>query len=236
MKISIILLAYNEEKKISDEIDAIKKIILDRLEDCEFIIAEDGSTDKTKEIILEKKKYMNFIYSTSVKRKGVRGAMLESFEIASGEYIFFADSGKKFDFNDFWKLFEIREKYDLVSALRISRHDQLYRIFLTKAFNVFLKVTLNSKFKDIDSGFKIFNKKALKKIIKIKAINSDFLSAELCLKLQYYKLKFAEIPVKYFSRKEDSKALPLFIIPKLIMSFLMNFFKLKKQLKTINQI
>ena len=56
MKISIILLAYNEEKKISDEIDTIKKIILDRLEDCEFIIAEDGSTDKTKQIILEKKK------------------------------------------------------------------------------------------------------------------------------------------------------------------------------------
>ena len=110
MKISIILLAYNEEKKISDEIDAIKKIILDRLEDYEFIIAEDGSTDKTKEIILEKKKYINFIYSTSVKRRGVRGALLESFEIASGEYIFFADSGKKFDFNDFWKLFEINEK------------------------------------------------------------------------------------------------------------------------------
>ena len=84
--------------------------------------------------------------------------MLESFEIASGEYVFFADSGKKFDFNDFWKLFEIKEKYDLVSALRTSRHDQLYRIFLTKAFNVFLKVTLNSKFKDIDSGFKIFNR------------------------------------------------------------------------------
>ena len=65
----------------------------------EFIIAEDGSTDKTKEIILEKQKKINFIYSTSDKRRGVRGAMLESFKIASGDYIFFADSGKKFDFN-----------------------------------------------------------------------------------------------------------------------------------------
>ena len=54
MKISIILLAYNEEKNINDEIDSVQKIILDRLDNYEFIIAEDGSTDKTKEIILEK--------------------------------------------------------------------------------------------------------------------------------------------------------------------------------------
>ena len=56
MKISIILLAYNEEKNISDEIDNIKEIILNKLENYEFIVAEDGSIDRTKEIILEKKK------------------------------------------------------------------------------------------------------------------------------------------------------------------------------------
>ena len=81
---------------------------------------------------MEKQKKINFIYSTSDKRRGVRGAMLESFKIASGDYIFFADSGKKFDFNDFWKLYGLKEKYDLVSALRTSRQDQFYRIFLTK--------------------------------------------------------------------------------------------------------
>ena len=40
MKISIILLAYNEEKNINDEIDSVQKIILDRLDNYEFIIAE----------------------------------------------------------------------------------------------------------------------------------------------------------------------------------------------------
>ena len=131
MKISIILLAYNEEKNINDEIDSVQKIILDRLDNYEFIIAEDGSTDKTKEIILEKQKKINFIYSTSDKRRGVRGAMLESFKIASGDYIFFADSGKKFDFNDFWKLYGLKEKYDLVSALRkfVSPIKSLTNIF-----------------------------------------------------------------------------------------------------------
>ena len=54
MKISIILLAHNEEKNISDEIESIKKNILDKLENCELIVAEDGSVDRTKKIILER--------------------------------------------------------------------------------------------------------------------------------------------------------------------------------------
>ena len=85
------------------------------------------------------------------------------------------------------------------SAIPLAAFDKILAVAGT--------TTIKSKFKDIDSGFKIISKKALKKITEIEAINSDFLSAELCLKLQYYKFNFVEIPVKYFHRKEDSKAL-----------------------------
>ena len=83
-------------------------------------------------------------------------SMLESFKIATGDYIFIADSGRKFDFSDFWKLYKYIGENDLVSGLRTNRKDQIYRIILTKLFNYFLKITLNSNFKDCDSGFKIY--------------------------------------------------------------------------------
>ena len=233
MKISIILLAHNEEKNISDEIESIKKNILDKLENCELIVAEDGSVDRTKKIILEKKKEVNFIYSTSNEKMGVKNAMLKSFEISTGDYIFYADSGKKFDFNDFWKLHGLIGNYDLISGLRTSRKDQFYRIILTKFFNYFLSITLNSKFKDIDSGFKIFSRKALLKVITNISKNTDFLSAELCLKTQYCGFKFVEVPVNYYQRDELSKALPPHKIPKLILNFLLNFHEFRRQLKRI---
>jgi hypothetical protein len=93
---------------------------------------------------------------------------------------------------------------------------------------------LKSKYKDIDSGFKIFNRKALQSATAIISNNSDFLSAEICLKIQYYKFKFIEVPINYYQRNEVSKALPLYKIPKLIFNFLINFFELRKQLKKIN--
>ena len=65
MKVSIILLAHNEEKNIAYEIDSIKDKILNKLNEYEFIISEDGSTDKTREIILRKKKEVDLIYFTS---------------------------------------------------------------------------------------------------------------------------------------------------------------------------
>jgi len=233
MKVTIIILAHNEEKNISYEIDSIKKNILDKLNEYEFIIVEDGSIDKTREIILEKKKEINLIYFTSEVRRGSKDAMLESFKIATGDFVFITDSGRKFDFADFWKLYENIGENDLVSGLRTNRKDQIYRIVLTKLFNYFLKITLNSRFKDCDSGFKIYKNKVLQKIINNEVVNPNFISAELCLKLQYYGHKFTEIPVNYFQRDEISKASPPYKIPALILNFFLNFFKFKNQLKKI---
>ena len=183
---------------------------------------------------LLKKTGVNYPKENIIITPGSKEAMLESFKIASGDYVFIADSGRKFNFNDFWKLYENIEKYDLVSGLRINRKDQIYRIILTKLFNLFLKLSLNSKFKDCDSGFKIYKNTILQKIIQNEVVNPNFISAELCLKIQYSGYSFIEIPVEYFQRDEVSKASALYKIPILILNFLLNFFKFKTQLKKIN--
>ena len=100
----------------------------------------------------------------------------------------------------------------------------------TYFLNLFLKITINSNFKDIDSGFKIFNKKKLLEVLSSKIINTDFLSAEICLKFQYKKFRYKEVEVDYFQRNEVSKALPIYKIPSLIIRFLLKYKKLRKEL------
>ena len=230
MKLSLILLAHNEEANIKDEIENLYNNIASKVKECEVIICEDGSSDQTKKIINDLNKVYNFEYLSSDDRKGVSKAMIDGFKKARGEYIFFSDAGKKFNFNDFWKLYNDAENYDLVSGVRVNRKDQKYRIILTYFLNLFLKITINSNFKDIDSGFKIFNKKKLLEVLSSKIINTDFLSAEICLKFQYKKFRYKEVEVDYFQRNEVSKALPIYKIPSLIIRFLMNYKKLRKEL------
>lgn len=230
MKLSLILLAHNEEANIKDEIENLYNNIASKVKECEVIICEDGSSDQTKKIINDLNKVYNFEYLSSDDRKGVSKAMIDGFKKARGQYIFFSDAGKKFNFNDFWKLYNDAENYDLVSGVRVNRKDQKYRIILTYFLNLFLKITINSNFKDIDSGFKIFNKKKLLEVLSSKIINTDFLSAEICLKFQYKKFRYKEVEVDYFQRNEVSKALPIYKIPSLIIRFLMNYKKLRKEL------
>ena len=230
MKLSLILLVHNEEANIKDEIENLYNNIASKVKECEVIICEDGSADQTKKIINDLNKVYNFEYLSSDVRKGVSKAMIDGFKKARGEYIFFSDVGKKFNFNDFWKLYNDAENYDLISGVRVNRKDQKYRIFLTYVLNLFLKITIDSNFKDIDSGFKIFNKKKLLEVLSSKIINTDFLSAEICLKFQYKKFRYKEVEVDYFQRNEVSKALPIYKIPSLIIRFLMNYKKLRKEL------
>ena len=55
-KLTLILLAHNEEKTILDDIKNIHKIILKKIKNTEFIICQDGSIDKTHKIISSVKK------------------------------------------------------------------------------------------------------------------------------------------------------------------------------------
>ena len=62
-----------------------------------------------------------------------------------------------------------------------------------------MRVFTISRFRDIDSGFKIFSRKAVKKAISLKKYNSHFYMSEICLKIIYMGYLFKEIKVNYYS-------------------------------------
>jgi len=170
MNLTIIILAHNEEKTIKKHVEDIKRKIINKIKKTELIIFHDGSRDSTHKILLKLKRKLKFRYIYKKKRIGVHLALHKSLLLSRGKKIFFTDSGNKFKLKDFWKLYKFKNKYDLLSGYRVKRQDQIYRMFLTKFFNIFLRTFTISKFYDIDSGFKIFDKKKLKKILSTKKI------------------------------------------------------------------
>jgi len=233
MNLTIIILAHNEEKTIKKHVEDIKRKIINKIKNTELIIFHDGSRDSTHEILLKLKRRLKFKYIYKKKRMGVHLALHKSLLISKGKKIFFTDSGNKFKLKDFWKLYKYRNKYDLLSGYRFKRQDQKYRMFLTKSFNIFLRMFTISKFYDIDSGFKIFDKKKLKKILMTEKVNSHFYMSEVCLKMIYAGSSYKEIYVQYFQRPTKSRALPVLKIPGMIFSYVKNFLKLKTILNSI---
>ena len=87
-RISIIMPAYNAEKYIRE---AIESILNQTYTDFEFIIINDGSTDKTKEII---KSYSDprIVYMENEENSGIVVTLNKGLKCAQGEYIARMDS------------------------------------------------------------------------------------------------------------------------------------------------
>lgn len=97
MKISIITVAFNEEKTIEK---TIKSVLNQTSKDLEFIICDGKSTDKTIEIAEGyrsrfKEKGIEFIIN-SEKDAGIYDGMNIGIKKATGDYIFFLNSGDWF--------------------------------------------------------------------------------------------------------------------------------------------
>ena len=103
---SIIMPAYNAEKFIKD---AIKSVLSQRYFNFELIIVDDGSKDKTAEVIKSfKDKRIHYLYQNNA---GVSAARNLGISEAKGEYICFLDSDDEWRENHLDVLIGLIEKY-----------------------------------------------------------------------------------------------------------------------------
>jgi glycosyltransferase involved in cell wall biosynthesis len=232
--VSVIINVYNEVGTIENEILNIHSKILSKLPGSELIIAEDGSADGTKEIIAKYVRDAGVIHSTGAQRKGYAQALRDTVKITKNPFIFFSDTGSKFDFDDFWKLYGIRDKYSLVIGVRSKRSDQLYRRFLTLAYNFILKIFFNVYLEDADSGFRIYSRDLIRKLVNEEWINTSLIGSELTLRTIFSGGNVGYVEVAYKQRSGISRGLPPQKILKVIISVSKNFPKLKRILKSIS--
>jgi glycosyltransferase involved in cell wall biosynthesis len=112
-KISIITVAYNSGKTISNTIDSVLSQEYDNIE---YIIIDGGSTDKTNEIIESYgEKISHYI---SEKDNGIYDAMNKGIQISTGKYIGIINS------DDFYPNSNIIQK--VVNKIKEEKSDCLY--------------------------------------------------------------------------------------------------------------
>jgi len=82
-KVSVVMSVYNDEKYLKESMDSILSQTFD---DFEFIIVNDGSSDKTEEII---KSYNDsrIVYVANIQNLGLPASLNKGIRLANGEYI-----------------------------------------------------------------------------------------------------------------------------------------------------
>lgn len=114
-KVSIIMPAYNVENTIGRAIDSVLK---QTYKEIELVIIDDGSTDKTVDIIHHYKSRDSRIKYVTIQNSGVSIARNLGIEMASGDYLMFLDSDDFFSHEAVSNLLKISIEHsaDMVSG------------------------------------------------------------------------------------------------------------------------
>lgn len=145
MLVSVIVPMYNSQKYISR---CIESIITQTYRDIEIIVIDDGSNDKSFEIVEKFSKKDNRIKLITQKNSGVSTSRNNGLKLASGKYIFFIDSDDWIEKNYIEILVNTSEKENLEFTFcdwYVYEKEKIYVDNINKEF--FNKTTCEDVFK-----------------------------------------------------------------------------------------
>lgn len=117
MKYSIIVAVYNGEKYI---IRCLKSLVGQTFRDIEIIIIDDGSTDRTSDILKSYKNRYRKIKIFHQENRGVVAARESGIKKASGTYCLIVDADDWLDLNTIEKIDEIIEELGNIDVLKFN--------------------------------------------------------------------------------------------------------------------
>ena len=126
--ISVVIPAYNEEENIPVLYEKLKRVLDSMGEDYEILFVDDGSYDRTPEILKELAQKDGRVKVIRFRRNyGQTAAMYAGFEHARGDVIVTMDADLQNDPEDIPKLLQKLENgYDIVSGWRKDRKDPFF--------------------------------------------------------------------------------------------------------------
>jgi len=198
-EISIIIPAYNEEKRIKNTLNSLYKVFGDYIK---ILVISNGSIDNTINILKkENKKHPNLKFLDFPNKLGKGGAILEGLKIVNENYIGFIDADDAFDLEYIKKILNKLNDYDCIIASKwkgrnfFQIDEPFLRKILSRVWNLLAKIFLGLNYTDTQAGAKFFRKEAIDKI-GFNFISKGFaFDIELLNKIKRKKFRIKEIYV-----------------------------------------
>lgn len=198
--LSIFFPFWNEQDNLERVVNKAASFAPSIAKEWEILMIDDGSTDKTSELIRElsdkDKRLKGFFHS---ENRGYGAALKTGLEKSRYKYIVFNDGDGQFDFSEITKLMEKIDNADIVVGFRKKRHDHPFRHILMILLKIWDYIFFRFRFKDIDCGFKLFRKEAVEKIAPLES-EGAMITTEILAKAKKQNLKILEVEVHHYPR------------------------------------
>ena len=172
-KLSIVIPAYNEGERIYENLLEMSKLLSSFVTDYEMIVVNDGSKDNTEvEIRRASETVKNIVPAGYQMNRGKGGAIKEGVKCATGDYIAFLDADMDLSPMHLKDFLAKMEETSATAVIGSKMHKDskvnypLPRKIMSLGYFLLLKMLFRLNIKDTQTGVKLFEADALKKVMR----------------------------------------------------------------------
>lgn len=167
MDISVVVPLLNEEESLPELTSWITRVMKQHEFSYEIILIDDGSTDRSWEIIESLNEENSHIKGIRFQRNyGKSAALNEGFKTSLGDVVITMDADLQDDPDEIPALYQMITKggFDLVSGWKKLRHDPISKTLPSRFFNWVTSKVSKIKLHDFNCGLKAYRKNVVKGI------------------------------------------------------------------------
>lgn len=167
MDVSVVIPLLNEEESLEELTAWIDRVVRAHALSCEIIFVDDGSTDKSWQIIEALAQRYPGIKGIKFRRNyGKSAALNEGFAIVSGEVVITMDADLQDSPDEIPELVRLirEEGYDLISGWKKVRHDPLSKTIPSRLYNATVRMVSGIPLHDFNCGLKAYRREVVKAI------------------------------------------------------------------------
>ncbi|MFN8483576.1 MAG: dolichyl-phosphate beta-glucosyltransferase [Anaerolineae bacterium] len=212
--LSIIIPAYNEERRLPASLDSILAYLAEQPYAAEVIVVENGSSDGTVAVVEQYRADHPSVYLMRAKMRGKGNAVREGMAAARGQWLFMADADLAMPITELGKFFPPQgPRYDVAIASReapgaVRYNEPKMRHVMGRVFNALVRILAIPRFQDTQCGFKCFRRDVAAVVFAEQTLIGWGFDVEvlyIALKKGY---KVVEIPVDWYYQS-DSRVRPV---------------------------
>jgi dolichol-phosphate mannosyltransferase len=193
---TIIVPVYNEEDNMKNLEERLVAYLPTALYKACVLFVNDGSKDDSLNCIQDVcHRHSDFYYISLKNNSGLSAAMKAGIDTAQSKYIGYIDSDLQTDPEDFNKLLEFINDYQLVTGIRANRKDSFFKKFQSRIANGFRRMMTHDNATDTGCPLKVMQTAYAKRIPFFTGMHR-FLPALMLLE----EGKVKELPVRHYPR------------------------------------
>ena len=205
IRVDAVIPVYNEQQDLESKVLTLRQYLSDHVGyDWRIVVADNASTDSTLEIARDLTgRFPGQIEVIHLDQKGRGRALRKAWTESDAAVVSYMDLDLSTDLSAFVPLIDslLTGEYDVAIGSRLKKGARvtrgLKREFISRTYNLMIKVLFWSRFSDAQCGFKAASRRAVREIVPLIKDQAWFFDTELLLLAERMGYKVFEVPVTW---------------------------------------